>query len=321
MKWNEIEINQSLFKDYLNRVDEKKNKIIFARPLPAIALRKINESIQIEWTYNSNSIEGNTLSLNETKLVIENGMTIKGKSLKEHFEAMNHQDAIEFIISLSEKKKPLKENDILDTHALILDKIEKEFSGRYRNSGVRIIGANFNPPNALKIDSLMEELIQWTNKESFDLHPIIKSSIFHHRFVWIHPFFDGNGRTARLILNLLLLKEQYPPIIILKNDRIKYYDALNKANQGDYSKLILLVIQAAERTIDIFLSNMDNNLEAYKAISEIVEEPDIHYGQEYLSLLARQGKIDAYKEGKNWHTTTRAVKDYIKLRKRNRLVA
>lgn len=321
MKWNEIEINQSLFKDYLNRIDEKKNKIILARPLPAIALQKINESIQIEWTYNSNSIEGNTLSLNETKLVIENGMTIKGKSLKEHFEAMNHQDAIEFIISLSEKKKPLKENDILDTHALILDKIEKEFSGRYRNSGVRILGANFNPPNALKIDSMMEELIHWTNKESFDLHPIIKSSIFHHRFVWIHPFFDGNGRTARLILNLLLLKEKYPPIIILKNDKIKYYDALNKANQGDYSKLILLVIQAAERTIDIFLSNMDNNLEAYKMISEIVEEQDIHYGQEYLSLLARQGKIDAYKEGKNWHTTTSAVKDYIKLRKRNRLVA
>lgn len=316
MKWKEIKLEDQIIHESLIRMDSKKNKLTGARPLPKAALQKINEALNIEWTYNSNSIEGNTLTLNETKLVIENGMTIKGKSLREHFEAVNHQEAIEYIYTLSQKKTPLKERDILDTHLLVLDKIEKEFSGRYRNAGVRIGGANFIPPNALKVNDLMQELIQWYNKESEHLHPIVRAAVFHHRFVWIHPFFDGNGRTARLLMNLLLMKEKFPPAIILKNDRKKYYDALNKANQGDYTKLILLVFQAAERTMNIYLSSMDNTSDEYLSITDIVEEPDITYSQEYVSLLARQGKIDAYKEGRVWYSTKNAIQQYIKNRKR-----
>lgn len=159
-------------------------------------------------------------------------------------------------------------------------------------------------------------MIDWVNGSELDL--IIKSAIFHHRFVWIHPFFDGNGRTVRLVFNLFLMQAGFPPAIILKNDRKKYYEALNQANNGDYSKLVLLVIQALERSVDIYLSSLNNTYDDYKPISNIVEEEKIPYGQEYLSLLARQGKIDAFKEGRNWLTTKEAVWDYIEKRDRKR---
>jgi Fic family protein len=306
------------FEKHLERMEAKKAKLDVLRPIPSYALQKIKESLSLEWTYNSNSIEGNTLTLQETKLVIEEGMTIKGKSLREHFEALNHQDAIAYVEELVAAQYKLKATDILQVHAMVLQRIEKEFAGRYRTSGVRISGANFVPPNALKVHAYMDELIAWVNKEAKKLHPIVMASIFHHRFVWIHPFFDGNGRTVRLVFNLLLMKAGYPPAIILKNDRKKYYDALNRANQHDYSKLLLVVLQALERTLDIYLSSLNNTYDDYQAISDIVSEAEFPYGQEYVSLLARQGKIDAFKEGRNWLTTKKAVMDYIKTRERKR---
>ncbi len=118
--------------------------------------------------------------------------------------------------------------------------------------------------------------------------------------------------------NLLLMSEGYPPAIILKNDRKKYYDALNKANSGDYGKLLLMVMQALERSLDIYLSHLTNSYEDYQPISSIVNEPDFPYGQEYVGLLVRQGKIDAFKEGRNWLTTKAAVLDYMENRERKR---
>ena len=120
---------------------------------------------------------------------------------------------------------------------------------------------------------------------------------------------DSNGRTVRLLFNLLLMKHGFPPAIILKNDRKKYYDALNFANNQDYSKLALLILQSIERSLDIYLSSLNNTYDQYKTISNIVEEERLPYGQEYLSLLARTGKIDAFKEGRNWLTTKDAVLD------------
>ena len=281
-------------------------------------MKSIKESLSIEWTYNSNSIEGNTLTLQETKMVIEDGFTIKGKSLREHFEVVNHQEAIEFVESLASNEYVLNKLDILSIHHLVLQKIEKDFAGKYRTSGVRISGANFVPPNALKVDEFVGELIDFVNDSEVDI--LIRSAIFHHRFVWIHPFFDGNGRTARLLLNLILMKSGFPPAIILKNDRKKYYDALNQANNQDYSKLVLLILQAVERTLDIYLGNLNNTYDQYQSITDIVSEPDVPYGQEYVSLLARKGKIDAFKEGRNWLTTKEAVLDYIENRDRKRVL-
>lgn len=312
MNWKTNTYFFAELQEYLDRIDQKKALLDKKRPIPSIVLQSIKDSLTVEWTYNSNAIEGNTLTLQETKLVIEEGFTIKGKSLREHFEAVNHQDAISFIESLADAEYVLTEKDILQTHGLVLQRIERDYAGRYRNAGVRISGANFIPPNALKVDELMHDLVQWTRDDALDLHPIVKASIFHHRFVWIHPFFDGNGRTVRLLFNLLLMKEGYPPSIILKNDRKKYYDALNKANNGDYSKLVLLVLQAVERSLNIYLSNLNNNYDDFQSITNIVMEPMIPYGQEYVSLLARSGKIDAFKEGRNWLTTKDAVLAYAK---------
>lgn len=318
MKWQEYPYSFENLEQQLSRIDAKKQSLDEKRPLPAYALKSIKESLSIEWTFNSNGIEGNTLTLQETKLIIEKGITIKGKSLKEHFEAFNHQNAIEFIEKLAQSKTQFTDRTILEVHELVLASIEKEIAGRYRTSGVRISGANFTPPNALKVNDMIEELIHWVNKDSKALHPIISACIFHHRLVWIHPFFDGNGRTVRLLFNLLLMKQGFPPAIILKNDRKKYYDALNKANEGDYSKLLLLMIQAMERSLDIYLSSLNNTHDEYKEIQNIVEEMSLPYSQEYVSLLARKGKIDAYKQGKNWLTTEKAVQDYFNNRKRKR---
>jgi len=316
MKWQDYPYQYEGLDKTLERIQEKKSELDKLRPLPSYALKSIKESMTLEWTYNSNSIEGNTLTLQETKMVIEEGFTIKGKSLREHFEAINHQDAIDYIENLVSENYVLTEKDILNVHELVLKQIEKEFAGRFRTSGVRISGANFVPPNALKISEYIIELIDWVNTSDLDI--VLKSAIFHHRFVWIHPFFDGNGRTVRLVFNLLLMQDGYPPAIILKNDRKKYYDALNQANNGDYSKLVLLVIQALERSLDIYLSSLNNTYDRYQPISNIVEEERIPYGQEYVSLLARQGKIDAFKEGRSWLTTKGAIWDYIEKRERKR---
>jgi Fic family protein len=319
VKWiNDIAQFQE-FDAQIERLEQKRKQLNAKRPLPGIAMHKIKEGLFVEWTYNSNSIEGNTLTLNETRIVLEEGMTVKGKSLREHFEVTNHHEAIAYLENLVKPEYTLTEGDILDIHYLVMNKIEKDFAGRLRNGGVRIVGANFTPPNALKVPNLLSELIAFINSNEMQLSDIILASLFHHRFAWIHPFFDGNGRTVRLVMNLLLMRSGFPPAIILKNDIKKYYDALNQANTGSYSKIILLMIQALERSLDIYLSNYPD-AEEYMPISNIVAEDALPYGQEYISLLARQGKIDAYKEGRDWLTTKTAVKEYMVNRKRKRKV-
>lgn len=318
--WKNIKAVSYEIKDLLQKIDEKKARLDLYRPFPSHVVHSIKESLSIEWTYNSNSIEGNTLTLQETKMVLEDGLTISGKSLREHFETLNHHDAITHVESLVQPDYILKERDILDVHELVLDRIDKEFAGRIRNAGVRISGANFLPPNANKVPELFEELINWVNTETSGMHTVLKAALFHHRFVWIHPFFDGNGRTVRLAFNLLLMKAGFVPAIILKTDRKRYYAALNDANNGHLDKLFFLVCMAVMRSLDIYLSNLDDTAGDYAPISNIVKEPGISYGQEYVSLLARQGKIDAYKEGRVWYTTQQAVKDYISNRQRHRKV-
>ncbi|MBK8405337.1 MAG: Fic family protein [Saprospiraceae bacterium] len=318
MVWPVKEYAYDDLKDVLQNIDLKKTRLDKHRPLSRAVVQSIRSSLNLEWTYNSNSIEGNTLNLRETRMVIEEGMTVAGKSLREHFEVVNHQEAIEYLEELVSGDYLLKERDILDIHELVMSKIEKEFAGRYRNSGVRIPGANFTPPNAQKVPDLMSDLISWVSRDDQSMHPLVRVSIFHHRFVWIHPFFDGNGRTVRLIMNLLLMKWEFPPVIILKVDRNKYYQALNRANQGHYDLLIRLIARAADRSLGIYLSNLEDYADEYVPIADLVEDSVLPYGQEYISLLARQGKIDSYKEGRIWYTRPAAIKEYIDNRKRER---
>lgn len=306
------------FQSTFERLYKKKQVLQSSRPLPNIALHKIRESLSIEWTYNSNSIEGNTLSLRETQMVLQEGITIKGKSLREHFETHNHDKAIDYLYSIINDDYKLRSIDILSLHGLVLRSIEEDFAGRIRNGGVRITGANFTPPNASKVPDLLDELIDFVNTNPQQLNDIELATVFHHKLVWIHPFFDGNGRTVRLAMNLLLMRSGFPPAIILKNDRKKYYEALNQANGGNYEKLTLLMCQSLERTLNIYINALPGIENEYVEISNLVQEPNMPYGQEYISLLARQGKIDAYKEGRNWLTTREAVEEYIATRKRKR---
>jgi Fic family protein len=310
MDWKSYPWGQEKLQPMLQRVEQKKQRLQLLRPIPSVALEKLRESMMLEWTYHSNAIEGNTLTLQETRVILSDGITVGGKTLREHFETLNHHEAIVHLEDLVNKKYRIKAADILMIHGLVLQRIEKEFAGRYRNAGVRITGANFTPPNALKVDELMEDLIAWVNEKN-DVSVVVKAMMFHHRMVWIHPFFDGNGRTVRLMFNLLLMNDGYPPAIILQQDRRKYYDALNKANQGNYEKLMLLILQALERSLDIYLSLLENNHDAYRTISGILKEMDVPYGQEYVSLLVRTGKIAGYKEGRNWLTTAEAVEAYV----------
>lgn len=301
-----------------DRLFEKQALLQKARPLPKIALEKIKEALSIEWTYNSNSIEGNTLTLRETQMVLQEGITVKGKSLREHFEVKNHEIALNHLYELVKADSMLSSAVVLKLHEYVLRSIEDDFAGRLRSGGVRIAGANFIPPNALKVPDLLDELILFVKKNPLNLNTIELATVFHHKFVWTHPFFDGNGQTVRLAMNLILMKEGFTPAIILSNDRKKYYAALNQANNGNYSKLMLLMCQALERTLNIYINALPGNDSEYKEISNLVKEESVPYGQEYISLLARQGKIDAYKEGRNWLTTKEAVENYIKNRKRKR---
>lgn len=235
---NEFIIN--LDNDYFNEVDNLKKELDSKRPISKETLKSLKESINLEWTYNSNGIEGNTLTLRETQVVLE-GITVGGKTITEHLEAINHEKAILYLDELVKDKQPITEWNIKNIHQLILKEIDNENAGRYRKENVTIKGATHIPPDFVKIPELMEKLI--LNYETWNkYHPIIRSALLHGELVKIHPFVDGNGRTSRLIMNLDLMNYGYNPVIIKKENRLEYYEVLDKAHTtGDYTDFIKLV--------------------------------------------------------------------------------
>ena len=235
---NEFIIN--LDNSYFEQVDNLKKELDSKRPISKETLKSLKESINLEWTYNSNGIEGNTLTLRETQVVLE-GITVGGKTLTEHLEAINHEKAIMYLDDLVKDKQPITEWNIKNIHQLILKEIDNENAGRYRKENVTIKGATHIPPDFVKLPELMEKLI--LNYETWNrYHPIIKSALLHGELVKIHPFVDGNGRTSRLIKNLDLMKHGYNPVIIKKENRLEYYEVLDKAHTtGDYTDFIKLV--------------------------------------------------------------------------------
>ncbi|MFQ6057265.1 MAG: Fic family protein [Anaerolineae bacterium] len=238
----------------LARLDEKKAQLDAARPLPAGIVAKLKEYFDVEWTYHSNAIEGNTLTLAETRLVLLDGLTVGGKSLREHLEAINHKHAIDFVEALAKREEPITEHNIRQIHALILRTIDDENAGCYRSVQVRITGTTYVPPEAIAVPSLMRELVGWLNSnEAAGLHPVERAALAHFRLAHIHPFVDGNGRTARLLMNLILMREGYPPAIIRMERRPQYYEALALANGEEKKPFVTLVAEEAERSFDIWL--------------------------------------------------------------------
>lgn len=303
------------------RLEEKLTKLSKLRPLPKSAVQKLREKFQIEMTYNSNAIEGNSLTLKETFLVINEGITVKGKPLKDHLEAKNHHAALEYLYDLIDKNKKhtISEMLIRNLHQIIVQETDKEWAGRYRNANVIIGGAKHTPPDALQVPQKMRDLIVWLNAQKNKKNVVELTALLHHKLVYIHPFFDGNGRTARLIMNVLLMQAGYPLVVILKNDRKKYYDVLDKADGGKYEPLVKFIAQSIERSLDIYLKTLTpatQKQEKFLTLAEIAKGTS--FSAKYLNLLARQGKLEAYKEGRDWLTSKEAIERYLKNRMRQR---
>ncbi|MEK7141820.1 MAG: Fic family protein [Patescibacteria group bacterium] len=244
-------------KQILAALEAKKQRLDAYRPLPLALVRNLNDWFSIELTYTSNAIEGNTLSRAETALIVEKGLTVEGKTLSEHLEAVNHAQAIEYIATLSNRTRvDLTQKHLLELHRLILQKIDDANAGRYRSVPVRIAGSRAIMPNPMKVPHLMDEFMTWLTKEQDN--ELMIAADAHFRLVSIHPFVDGNGRTARLLMNLLLLQAGYPPAIIRKEDRKRYIDSIEAGQLGksldDYYEL---VFTSVDRSLDIYLDALE----------------------------------------------------------------
>jgi len=228
--------------DKFTDVDQLLTQLNRLRPLPTHTVKSLREQLILEWTYNSNAIEGNTLTLKETKVVLE-GITIGGKPMREHFEAINHKEAIDYVGEVVANNVPFTEHVIKSIHQLILKNIEPSHAGVYRQENVLISGAAHSPPDYLRLAEQMSSLL--ADYHAFSGHPLERAARLHTDFVKIHPFVDGNGRTARLLMNLDLMKSGLLPIVIRAVDRLAYYEALDKAHtQNEYDDFLHLSINA-----------------------------------------------------------------------------
>jgi len=296
------------------RILSKKGALDRLRPLPSQLVKKLWEQMQIEFAYNSNAIEGNTLSLRETQLVIQEGITVRGKSLREHLEARNHPDSIDYVEKLARKRTAIEQDDILRVHELLMRSIDDQNAGKYRSGQVRVAGTTFMPPSAEKIQSMISELLQTLSQNPDELRPIELAAFFHHGLVYIHPFLDGNGRTARLLMNVVLLRTGYPFTVLLKVDRPKYLRALSEADNGNLIPFGNFVANCVERSLDIYLLAFEKEAEILTLAEASKLSP---FTQEYLSLLARKGSIGAFKLRRNWVITKKALSEYLKAHPRN----
>ena len=298
----DISINELLLK----RIERKKHALDVRRPLPSDAVNRLGVEIRLAHTYHSDAIEGNTLTLQETKLVIEEGITIGGKTLKEHLEATGNANAFDKLEDLSKDRKPIDNVVIQEIHEIATLGWLTD-AGRYRTQNVRVVGRKKSPPDFSKVLRLMDRLLKEVTE--MEANPIAIASFLHHGLVDVHPFSDGNGRVARLIMNLHLMKNGYPPTILKKEDRGRYYDHLAKADDGNLNPFVNFIAKAVDESLTLFLS-------IFGGKNELVPLADLtrtsEYSQEYLSLRARQGVLDAVKFGKIWHSSRKALEEYSK---------
>lgn len=289
----------------LSRINEKLQKLNMLRPLPADALKKLHEEMRLLHTYHSNAIEGNTLTLPETKLVLEEGITIGGKSLREHLEATNNAKAFDLMVDIAKKKKKIDHIVIQQIHEVVTAGILED-TGKYRTKNVRITGSAKTPPDWSKVTKLIDELIE--EIAQYKRHPVEVAAILHHRFVEIHPFIDGNGRVSRLLTNLYLIAQGYPPVVLKTQDRGKYHRFLRAADAGDPGLFANFIAKAVDESLTMYLSIFGgvNELLPLKELAK-----NTPYSQEYLSLRARQGVLDGVKIGKIWYSSKRAIEQYL----------
>ncbi|WP_010236908.1 Fic family protein [Clostridium arbusti] len=236
-------------------INRKKQILDSRRPFNKTIIKNLKKYFDVELTYNSNAIEGNTLTITETKVILEDGITIgKGKSLREHLEVINHKEAIDYIEDIVNKNIDINESVIKNLHYIILKSIDNENAGKYRNVNVLISGSKHRPPEHFLISEKMGKLIKWYDVNKNKLEPIMLAAEFHHKFTYIHPFTDGNGRCGRLLMNLILMRNGYTITVIKMQDRESYMNALEKAStENDLEAFINIVASAVDRSLDTYL--------------------------------------------------------------------
>ena len=240
----------------LQQIDRKKIELDGRRPLTAGEVERLNEEFIVEYTYNSNAIEGNTLTLKETAMALE-GMTIDKKPLKDHLEAVGHRDAFLYVQDIAKKDMPLSESVIKNIHALVLMN-RPEDKGVYRRIPVKIMGAYTEPVQPYLIEPKMTELLQSDNERKGAIHDIERIARFHLEFEGIHPFIDGNGRTGRLLMNLELIKCGFPPINVKFTDRKRYYDAFDAYyKDGNANKMIDMIAEYVNERLGEYLAVLE----------------------------------------------------------------
>lgn len=253
-----VSYNKANYRDeeIIKQIDKLKKKLEAIRPLPIEQIKNLEEYFRIQYTYDSNRIEGNTLTLQETALVINHGITISGKSVNEHLEAINHSEAVELILDLVQNKIHLTEYILKQLHCLILRGINKYDAGKYRSVNVMISGSTHKPPEPFMLDKLMEEYFLFYEANKNTMHPVLLAAEMHERLVTIHPFVDGNGRTSRLIMNLILMRHGFPITHISgdKENRLSYYHSLETVRtNNDKNKFYDFVSDAVFNSLTEFL--------------------------------------------------------------------
>lgn len=290
------------------RLAEKRQALDLQRPLPPAIVTKLYEDLRVRLTYHSNAIEGNTLDLGETQLVIAHGVTIGGHTLKEHLEAINHAEAYSFVLELARQETPLTEPALRELHALITKELVGA-PGQYRTGAVFISGSEYRPPHHGRVPGLMGDWFAWLSGDGLAYPPIIRAALAHEMLLAIHPFLDGNGRTARLVLNLQLMQAGYPVTLLLQGWRQSYIRALEQAHHGQYNPLVNVVGRAVEAGLDLFLEACDAvPQEQHHPLREIAERCAMDAG--YLGWLLRAGRVAGRKRGGRWYTSEAAVRRY-----------
>lgn len=296
------------------RLREKKALLDRLRPLPSATLRLLSQELRSMLTYHSNAIEGNTLNLRETQLILEQGLTIGGHTLHEHLEVSNHGQAYDLLQQLVEQATIITPAHICALHRLVTQQLLDEHqSGHFRRIPVHISGSAHVPAPASQVPALMEFWCSWLTGAGLQYGPVIRAAIAHHGFVAVHPFRDDNGRVGRLLLNVVLMQHGYPPALMRKEWRISYLQALSAADAGRYTTLVNLVGRSVEQGLDLYLDTCRSSTSINETHDLPLQELAQRTGhtRDYLALLIRKGRLAATKRGSRWYSSEAAVKHYL----------
>jgi fido (protein-threonine AMPylation protein) len=295
------------------RIAEKRSIIDRARPLSPSTVRLLDDELRSVLTYHSNAIEGNTLSLRETQLIIEHGMTVAGHSLREHLEATNHAEAFDLLRNLTDRRTDITIEMILDIHRVLMDKIlDADLAGHFRPMAVSISGSRHVPPPAREVPHLMNVWCDWLTGAGLRYPALVRAAVAHHAFLAVHPFRDGNGRTARLLLNLMLLRDGYAPALLLREWRTGYVLALGEADRGRHGPILNMIGRAVEQGLDRYVEALRRTPLAPEADEQLLSDlaPQTEHSADYLALLIRKGRLAGIKRGGRWYSSLEAVRRY-----------